>query len=476
MKQAVCSCVVAALLVPQLAVAQQAPADAPDPPAAALPPDPPPAPAPAPGPDDEAQVFGRHVAHSDRFRISGVFSAGWSHGGAQAQLGFEKQGRVAQATIAITGRLTDRVSYFVSMNPVNETSSKPSCGEEHFFFPNDPTFYTDGPVVPCDPENGTKRVDTYNTYALDYIVQQGPLREGYVDYQATDRVALRLGRFILPIGFAPSEVGSWTATDLTRIQRLNAEANFGVMTSWSRPRADGTPLLDVSAMAVLGDGNREKDYDWFYFANPTLDSNSALTAVATVRARPRPGLDVRASYKKGFTGSKVERLPNYWASKRYDDAVVLSVKARPHEWVTVFGEYARYKWGPTRTSAEMLGLADTSPIDKPGYYLGGTFEYPLTDTLHVGVTLTREEISRDDSLIKYLAANGLYGVEMGRKDRGTIARFYVEVSRLVTVGVFRADISNPYPWVSGSWPVSGPRAYTGLAPDRWGLAVFVRTP
>ena len=69
-------------------------------------------------------------------------------------------------------------------------------------------------------------------------------------------------------------------------------------------------------MGVLGDGNREKDYDWFYFANPTLDTNSALTAIVSVRARPHTAVDVRAAYKRGFTGSKVERLPSYWASKR----------------------------------------------------------------------------------------------------------------------------------------------------------------
>jgi hypothetical protein len=78
--------------------------------------------------------------------------------------------------------------------------------------------------------------------------------------------------------------------------------------------------------------------------------------------------------------------------------------------------------------------------------------------------------------VKYLAANDLYGVELGRKDRGTTARVYIDLSRLVTFGLFWADVSNPYPWISGSWPVAGPRAYSGRAPDRYGLAVVVRTP
>jgi hypothetical protein len=434
--------------------------------------------APAQAQADESEdvdLFGFTLRQNERLKISGLLIAGWSHDGAQAQLGFEKQGRVAQATVTFSGRLTDRVHYLVSFNPVNEVASKPACGEADFFFPNDPRFYSAGPVVPCEPDDGHKRVDTYNTFALDYVNQQGPLREGYVDWRATDALSARFGRFILPVGFAPLELGSWTAKDLTRIQRLNAEANFGLMLAYSFRRAGGRPLVDVAAMGVLGDGNREKDYDWFYFADPTLDTNSALTVVGSVRARPHEAVDARLAYKRGFTGSKVERLPSYWASKRIDDALVLSGKVRLHEWVSVFGEYARYVWGPTDTSAQMLGL-EPDPIEKPGYYVGGTFEVPVTARARVGVTVTREELSRDDSLVKYLSLNSLYGVEMGKKDRGTIARIYVDVSRLVTFGLFWADVSNPYPWISGSWPVAGPRAFTGRAPDKYGIAVVVKTP
>jgi hypothetical protein len=433
------------------------------------------APDPGPAPPEPVSIFGWDVPHDERFKLSGLLIAGWSHDGAQAQLGLEKQGRVAQATLIVSGRVTDRVRYLVAFNPVNEVSSKPACGEEHFFFPNDPSFYAAGPVVPCDPENGLKRVDTYNTYALDYINQQGPLREGYVDWRASDAISARFGRFILPIGFAPPEVGSWTAKDITRIQRLNAEANFGLMLGYTRRNGAGEPLVEANVMGVLGEGNREEDYDWFYFVNTSLDTNSALTLVGSVRARPHRAVDVRAAYKRGFTGSKVERLPSYWASKRIDDAFVFSAKVQVHPWASVFGEYARYVWGPTATSAEMLGL-DQDSIDKPGYYIGGTFEVPVATQVRAGVTFTREELSRDDSLVKYLSSNGLYGVEMGKKDRGTIARFYVDVARLVTFGLFWADISNPYPWVSGSWPVAGPRAFSGRAPDRYGITVVVRTP
>ena len=435
-----------------------------------------------PAGSEEVDLFGFRFTQNERFKISGLFLAAWSHDGAQATLGFEKQGRVAQATVTFSGRITDRVRYLVSFNPVDETAAKPACGEANFFFPNDPTFYTGGPNVPCDPERGHKRVDTYNAYSLDYINQQGPLREGYADWRVTDSVSARFGRFILPVGFAPLEVGSWTTKDLTRIQRLNAEANFGLMLAYAQHRAHSTggagpppPWFEVAAMGVLGDGNRQKDYDWFYFADTSLDSNSALTAVFSARVQPHPRVDIRTTYKKGFTGSKVERLPSYWASKRRDDAFVASAKAQVLPTAWIFGEYARYVWGPTPSSAELVGI-DPEPIVKPGYYIGGTFELPLGSRVRAGVTATREEISRDDSLVKYLAFNNLYGVAMDRNDRGTVVRAYIDVARLVTVGGFWADVSNPFPWISGSWPVSGPTAFTGRAPDRYGLTVLVRTP
>ena len=72
----------------------------------------------------------------------------------------------------------------------------------------------------------------------------------------------------------------------------------------------------------------------------------------------------------------------------------------------------------------MLGF-DPEPIHKAGYYVGGQVTYPVTSRVALGVTFTREELSRDDSLIKYLAANNLYGVEMGKKDRGTTLRVSV---------------------------------------------------
>jgi len=431
-----------------------------------------------PPPDTGAvNLFGFRFDQSERYRFGGELVVGWSHDGAQAALGFEKQGRVGMAILSLSGRVSERVRYFVSVNPVSETRSRPACGEKDFFFPNDPNLFAGtGPIVKCDEEDGLKRVDTYNTFSLDYITQQGLLREGYLDVAASDVVTVRSGRFILPIGLAPREIGAATAKDMPRITRLNAEANFGAMVAFSKRRDNDRPLFDAALMAILGDGNREKDYDWFYFVNISLDTNSAITVAATMRIAPVNAFELRAAYKKGYTGSKVERLPSYWASKRNDDAVVASLKISPTSWASIFGEYAHYRWGPTLTSGELVGIPALEPIDKTGYYMGGQLDVPVSSRVRLGGSITREELMRDDSLVQYLSLNNLYGVTMGKKDRLLIARGFVDINRLVNIGFFWVDVSNPFPWVSGSWPVSGPTAFTGRAPDRVGVTVTVRTP
>ena len=421
-------------------------------------------------------LFGFKFNQSARYKFGGELVAGWSHDGAQAALGFEKQGRVGMAIVSLSGRVSDHVRYYVSVNPVSETASRPACGEKDFFFPNDPSlFAAAGPIVKCDEEDGLKRVDTYNTFSLDYINQQGILREGYVDWGISQSVSLRGGRFILPIGFAPQEVGGATSKDMARITRLNAEANFGAMIAVAARRADRA-VFDAAVMAVLGDGNREKDYDWFYFVNRSLDTNSAVTMVASAKAMPVKAIDFRVAYKYGFTGSKVERLPSYWASKRNDEALVVSLMVSPTSWLSAFAEYAKYKWGPTVSSGELVGVPTVGPIEKPGYYMGAQLNVPVKPKLHVGGSITREEISRDDSLVQYLELNGLYGVSMGKKDRELIARGFIDVNGLVRVSFFWMDVSNPFPWASGSWPVSGPNAFTGREPDRMGVSVTIRTP
>ena len=434
-------------------------------------------PTPNAPPEETVDLFGLKISQSERLKFGGELVAAWTHDGAQAALGFEKQGRLGMAILSLSGRVTDHAHYFVSVNPVSETSARPACGEKDFFFPNDPALYAAaGPIVKCDVEDGLKRVDTYNTFSLDYIVQQGILREGYLDWNMNSTFSLRGGRFILPVGFAPKDIGTTTAKDMPRIQRLNAEANFGVMFAASKANQSNRPIFDAAIMAVLGDGNREKDYDWFYFVNTSLDTNSALTMVASARLQPTRMLDVRAAYKKGFTGSKVERLPSYWASKRNDDALVVSLKISPTSWASAFAEYAKYKWGPTLTSGELVGIPQLDPIEKPGYYMGARVEIPVNSRVHVGGSVIREEVSRDDSLIQYLTLNKLYGVSMGKKDRELVVRGFIDIAHAINLGFFWMDVSNPFPWASGSWPISGDFAFTGREMDRFGLLLSVRTP
>ncbi|MBE3071410.1 MAG: hypothetical protein IMZ67_00410 [Acidobacteria bacterium] len=430
-------------------------------------------PAPAPGADE--RKGGLAVPASERLRVRFDLLAGWAHDGANASLGFEKQGRVGYAVVTLSGRVHRRVRYLASINPVNETEPLPACGEPSFFFPNDPTFlYTAGPSVPCEPKNGNRRVDGYRGIALDVVRQQGPIREAWVELDLTDDLALRFGRTRLPLGFDWEDAGSMSAKDAARIQRINAEASFGAMFvyRWGA-RGRSRPIVTAQGAGVLGEGNRWWDYDYFYFQDGSLDSNSALTAIGAVTVAPVPQVQLKASVKRGFTGSKVERLPSYWASKRNDNAVIVGAEYAPIRYARVLGEWARYTWGPAASSAEMLGF-DTAPIEKTGYWVTAEAWYPVTGDLVVGASVTREEVDRADSLVKYMAAKSLYGVQTGRKDRLMVLRFFADIGPWVRVSVFRTDDSNPYPWLSGMWPVEGPQAFTGRAPDKYGVMVRVR--
>ncbi len=413
-------------------------------------------------PDDQ----GLALPSSERIRVQLWFLAGYGHDAAQSvRIGFENQGRIGYAIVRLSGRLTPRVQYVLEINPVDDTPPEPACGEAGFFYPNSPQ--TIGPGVRCE-DDGNLRVDDYKYLSLDPIAQQGIVRQAYVDLEYGSFGA-KFGRFILPIGFNWEEVGSLTAKDATHIQRINAEANFGLGLSWTLVR-ESRRVGMVEVGGVIGDGNRAHDYDYFYFVDPDVDTNSALTGFFSARLEPVHGFEARVSAKVGYTGSKVERLPNYFASKRYDRAVVLSARYRANPYAAVFGEFARYTWGPTRSSAELLGV-DSEPIPKTGYNAGVDLSYPIGGGWRVGTTITREELSRDDSLVKWLAAEHLYGVAMGEKERATAARFYVDLNDLVTVGVYRTWLDNPYPWISGSEPVSGPGAFMGDGSDKWGFVV-----
>ncbi len=407
---------------------------------------------------------GVSLPNNARFRVWLEAMGGYIHDPALASGGFESQGRPGYVKVGITGKLNDRLRYVLVINPINEGQPLPACGEKGYFFPNMPQNI--GPSVQCDP-GGRMRVDEYRFIALDPVIQGGPIREAYLEY-TPNGFGVKFGRFILPLGFDPEEAGSFTAKDAPHIQRINSETNFGVELFAKRA---GKQNARVGLAAVLGDGNRYRDYDPFYYQDQSLDSNSALTLVASGRIAPVPGLEFRGSVKKGFTGSKVERLPNLFASKRYDDAIVVSAQYRPFKHLRVFGESASYTWGLVETSAELLEMPYMTPIEKKGYYYGVEGSYPITKNLTVGLNATREELSRDDTLVQWLSAQNLYGVSMNKKERSTAVRFYADIAGALRIGFFRNDHSNPFPWVSGIAPVEGERAFQARPGSKWGVVV-----
>jgi len=404
---------------------------------------------------------------TDKLRIRLHVMAAWTQDPANASLGFEQQGRIGFAIVGLSGKLSDTLRYLVEINPVNETQPLGACGETNYFFPNEAVLLQGvGPGVPCHPD-GRMRVDDYRYVALDPVRQQGPIRQAYLEY-AGRSFGLKFGRFLLPIGLAWEETGAFTAKDTPHISRINTEANFGVGLGWKR----GT-VARVNAAAVLGDGNRFRDYDYYYLIDGSMDSNSALTGVVSGAVRPIPQVEVRGAYKFGYTGSKVERLPNFFASKRNDQAIVASVRYTPNRFVTAFGEYARYTWGLTKTSAQMLGL-NQDPVVKPGYFVGAEASYPL-GTFRLGGSFVWEALSRDDSLVKLMAERGMYRATLGTQERETIYRLWLDVPGGVRIGWFLNDHSNPLPQLSGIVAVEGPTAYQNTrSGTKTGIAIHFR--
>ena len=416
------------------------------------------------------QTQGLGLPEGERFRLSLRFLAGYGFDGAQATLGLEKQGRIGYFIIGLSGSLNDRFSYRAEINPVNETGPLPACGEEGFFFPNTPQNF--GPHVRCN-NDGHTRVDDYRFVALDPVHQQGPMRQAYLDYTPRP-FRLRLGRFMLPQGFYWEEAGSSTAKDATHIQRINAKADFGAMVSLIK-RSAGRRLAEISAAVTLGEGNRFHDYDYYYWVNDSLDTNSWPALLVSGAVEPTRRLEVRAAVKRGgHTGSKVERLPNFFASKRNDDAWILSVRYKPARHAVLFGELARYTWGLPDTTADLLGFEHGS-INKDGFYVGGQFSYPVTAQIAIGTVITREELSRDDSLVQLMAREGRFGVQLGTTERATVYRIYADIADSVRVGWYLNTLNNPYPWLSGIVPVAGENAFRpGRGSDKWGVTIHFR--
>lgn len=412
---------------------------------------------------------------SDRLRLTIDFMTGYGFDGANATLGFERQGRVGYAIFTAFGKLSPRLSYRISMNPVNETEPLPGCGAPGYFYPNDPkALYGADTDVPCDPKNGNRRVDPYRGIALDVVPQQGSLREAFVDVNIVGGLTVRFGRMRLPIGFDWQLAGSFTAKDAPRIQRINAQNSYGVMASYFRTIDGRTrPLYSWHLVGFLGEGNRWWDYNYFYFENGSFDANTDMTMLVSGTFAPVEGLEVRGSFQIGNTGSKVERLPSYWASKRNDNSTIVGASYRPVRYVRLIAEHGRYTWGPTSSSAQMLGV-DRKAIHKIGYYVTAEAWLPVTDDISAGGSVSREEIDRADSLVKHFADANLHEVVPGKKDRMTVLRLFANFGPRLRIGFYRTIDSNPFPWLSGMTPVEGPQAYSARNTSKWGFISRLR--
>ena len=418
----------------------------------------------ADAPDDgDAQGFS--LPSNERLRFRFRLMAGYTNDRSQAALGLERQGRVGYGILEAFGKLSPHWSYRFEVNPVNEGQPLVACGETNYFFPNAPQSM--GPNVQCS-NDGRLRVDDYRSIALDTVTQQGPIRQGYMVYHAGS-VSIRFGRFLQDLGFDPEEVGSLTAKDATHIQRIDSETGFGVRFSIER-RRNGRRLLYASVAETIGDGNRFHDYDYYYGVDSSLATNPWPETVIAGVVGPIKKLEVRAALKIDDTGSKIERVPNFYASKRNDNALIVSARYKVLPFVSVFGEGVRYTWGLKASSATMLGL-DPSPVRKPGYYVGTEVSHGIAASMRAGAVITHEELTRNDALVRLLSEEGLYDVSMGKKERSTAYRFYFDPNRWVRIAVFRNSLSNPFPWISGIAPVSGPGAYTSRGNDKWGAVV-----
>jgi hypothetical protein len=403
-----------------------------------------------------------------------VLGAGyWDY--AQTTLGHEAQGRIAWAIITLSGKINPYMSYVAELNPVDDSARpQPACGEKNFFFPNVPD--SKGPPVACVPD-GRNRVDLYRFVGLDPLTQQKAVRVAVIDvHTPTGTLGVQAGRFVLPLGFGWQELGSWTNEDAPLIQRLNADASFGAR-FYANIRRNGAPLVRAEAGLVRGDGNRNVEYSYSAFIAPSEDTNSGATLVGRVAATPVNGLDVRVSGKYGYSGSLVDAYPSFYLSKRNDKALVGSVQYRPNRYVRGFGEYARYVSGLPDTSARSIGRAPAAVI-KRGYYAGGELTVPLPRQWEARASLTREDLSRNDSLVWYMEALGLYNVHLGERVRSTIVRWSIKPARGVELGAYWNHLENPYPWLSGIVPVAGDFAFTVQGENRpkYGVVFRVQVP
>jgi hypothetical protein len=386
----------------------------------------------------------------------------------RAAMGREVQIKVAFVNVSVHGDINQYLSYVVIANPANDGVVPkpyiPQPGDRRtFFFPNQP----EGRGAVSDP-SGLYKVDDYKHPGLDPILQQGTLRVAYVDaHTAGKHVGVAVGRNYVPLGLMLSELTWFTAKDLTHIQRINAQADNGATVYVDVPRAR------VDLALITGAGNPYHDYAYFDFTDPTEDKNSAIGAAITGRVRSSRA-ELGVTVKRNYLNSRIEDSTTLQLSKHNDNALVLFGKVQPHPSVRLFAEYARLTWGMTSSSAALLsGPKVKSPVIKNGGYVGADISTPVTRFGKWGITLTREELRRDDALVAWAAANQLFGVRLGKKERSAIVKIYGTFGPL-TAFFFLNHLSNPYPELSAIKAIAGPGTDAAISNAKRGLGLRLR--
>ncbi|GAC1454113.1 MAG: hypothetical protein PVSMB1_03010 [Gemmatimonadaceae bacterium] len=370
----------------------------------------------------------------------------------RAAMGRERQIKVAFVNLAVYGEVNPSLSYAVVANPANDgivpKPYEPQASDRRtFFFPNRP----EGRGAVSDP-GGLYKVDDYKHPGLDPILQQGALRIAYLDAHTADkRFGVAIGRNYVPQGLMLSELAWFTAKDLTHIQRINAQADNGATGYLNFPR------MRVDLALITGNGNPYHDYAYFDFTDPTEGKNSSIGGVVTGRVRSRRA-ELGATIRHNFLNSRIEDSTTLQLSKHTDDAAILFGKVEPTQHLRIFGEYARYRWGMTPSSAALLkGPRVKTPIIKNGGYLGAEVYTSTTRFGKWGAIITREELKRDDALVAWAAANRLFGVRLGKKERSTIVKIYAEFGPVTAFFSLNA-LSNPFPELSAIKAIRGPGA------------------
>jgi hypothetical protein len=127
------------------------------------------------------------------------------------------------------------------------------------------------------------------------------------------------------------------------------------------------------------------------------------------------------------------------------------------------------------SSADLLpGPRVATPIMKDGYYVGAELTSPEIKFARIAVTLARSELDRDDSLVAWAAANKLFGVDMGKKERSNIVKMQVHLGGNLTAFWFRHDLSNPFPELSAIKPISGPGSDRSVSNTKSGMGMRFR--